>query len=73
MAKTVNTEDESFVTVKLPKDPNEDARFVALNGKTYMIKRGVNVKVPRGVAEILMNGSRAEEFADAFIASKAEQ
>ena len=27
--------------------------FVALNGKTYQIKRGVEVEVPYGVAKIL--------------------
>ena len=43
-----------MVTVKLPltRTEKEDV-FVGLNGKTYLIKRGVEVEVPEGVAKIL--------------------
>lgn len=42
------------VKIKLPltRTEKEDV-FVALNGKTYQIKRGVEVEVPYGVAKIL--------------------
>ena len=42
------------VKVKLPltRTVKVDA-FVGLNGKTYLIKRGVEVEVPEGVAKIL--------------------
>lgn len=42
------------VKVKLPliRTEKEDV-FVGLNGKTYLIKRGVEVEVPEGVAKIL--------------------
>ena len=42
------------VRIKLPltRTEKEDV-FVALNGKTYQIKRGVEVEVPYGVAKIL--------------------
>lgn len=42
------------VKIKLPLTRTEkDDVFVGLNGKTYLIKRGVEVEVPEGVAEIL--------------------
>lgn len=45
---------EKNVKIKLPVTRTEtDDVFVGLNGKTYLIKRGVEVEVPAGVAEIL--------------------
>ena len=45
---------EKKVKIKLPVTRTEtDDVFVGLNGKTYLIKRGVEVEVPAGVAEIL--------------------
>jgi hypothetical protein len=42
------------VKIKLPLTRTEkDDVFVGLNGKTYLIKRGVEVEVPWGVAKIL--------------------
>ena len=42
------------VKVKLPLTRTEmEDVFVGLNGKTYLIKRGVEVEVPEGVAKIL--------------------
>lgn len=42
------------VKIRLPITKNEkDDVFVGLNGKTYLIKRGAEVEVPAGVAEIL--------------------
>lgn len=42
------------VKIKLPLTRSEkDDVFVGLNGKTYLIKRGVEVEVPVGVAKIL--------------------
>lgn len=42
------------VKVKLPLTRTEkDDVFVGLNGKTYLIKRGVEAEVPEGVARIL--------------------
>lgn len=40
--------------IKLPLTRQEkDDVFVGLNGKTYLIKRGVEVEVPWGVAKVL--------------------
>lgn len=45
---------EKKVKIRLPLTRTEkDDVFVGLNGKTYLIKRGVDVEVPAGVAEIL--------------------
>lgn len=42
------------VRVRIPIDRTKtDDVFVALNGKTYLIKRGNEVEVPIGVAKIL--------------------
>ena len=41
------------VKIKLPLTRSEkDDVFIGLNGKTYLIKRGVEVEVPEGVARI---------------------
>lgn len=44
------------VKIKLPltRSESEDV-YVCLNGKSYLIKRGVEVEVPEGVAEILQH------------------
>lgn len=54
---------EERVTIKLFKDNKEykDDVTVGLNGKIYQIKRGVEVSVPKGVAEILANSQAQEE------------
>ena len=44
------------VKIKLPLSRNEmEDKEVVLNGKIYQIKRGFEVEVPRGVAEILQH------------------
>ena len=55
------------VKIKLPKTRNEkDDVYVAVNGKSYLIKRGEYVEVPASVAEVLENRekmlSQALEF-----------
>lgn len=45
---------EKMVKIKLDLTRSEkDDVYVALNGKPYLIKRGVEVEVPEGVVEIL--------------------
>ena len=64
-----NTENKApkMVKIKLPLSRTEkDDVYVALNGKSYQIKRGKEVEVPVGVAEILQHRdemlSQAMEF-----------
>lgn len=52
MSNTNKTEKK--VKIKLPITRTEkEPVYVAINGKPYLIKRGVEVEVPAGVAEIL--------------------
>lgn len=44
------------VTIKLPLSKHEkDDKWCAVNGKTFLIKRGVDVEVPDYVAEVLLH------------------
>ena len=55
------------VTVRLPISRTEkEPVFVGLNGKTYLIQRGIPVAVPVGVAKILQRQERALMEAYAF-------
>ncbi len=70
MAKKVN----KTVAVFVPKkDKNDDALFVAVNGKRYLIKKGESVHVPPEVAEVIENSRKAERFAEEYIAAVASE
>lgn len=65
------------VKIKIPLTKTErDDVYVALNGTSYLIKRGVEVEVPRGVAEILAHKEKmlanAMEF-EAELAANANK
>ena len=67
MAETTTNKAPKMVKIKLPKTRNEkDDVYVAVNGKSYLIKRGEYVEVPASVAEVLENRekmlSEAMEF-----------
>ena len=51
---TTTTTAPKMVTINIPltRHEKEDV-YVAVNGKSYLIKRGVDVKVPAYVAEVL--------------------
>lgn len=56
------------VKIKIPvvkNGPKEDVQ-VFLNGRQFIIQRGTEVEVPRGVAEILANREKMLEVIDAF-------
>ena len=60
---------EELVTIRLFKD-NERYRddvFVSVNGRTFQIKRGVEVQVPRYVQEVLDNSMRQDMVAAAMV------
>jgi len=49
-------EGEEKVTIKLPLTRTEkDDVWVAVNGKSMLIKRGVEVEVPKCIAEVLQH------------------
>lgn len=60
VAETVEQPEKKYVRIRLPltRDQKEDV-YVGLNGVGYLIKRGQEVDVPEGVAEIL---ERSEEM-----------
>lgn len=62
---------EEQVDIKLFKDSKnyKDPVFVGVNGRTYLIERGVTVSVPRCVAEIIERSEAQKQKADAFIAN----
>jgi hypothetical protein len=57
-----------LVTVTLPRatGKEEDTVFVALNGKGYTIRRGVPVRVPRAIYNILVESRRQQERQAAY-------
>lgn len=60
--KKVSEEKEEMVDVLLHKDADRYSGdvTVGLNGKNYKIQRGVPVKIPRPVYEVLMNSMMAD-------------
>lgn len=71
--KTAKPSAEKKVKIKLYKDKNvkEDVQ-VFLNGRQFIIQRGVEVEVPAGVAEILANKERMLNAIDAYDAEHAK-
>ena len=66
---TVNSKGEKMVKIRLFRDNRaytEDV-FVGINGKTYQIKRGVEVEVPDYVAEVLRNSEKQDQYAIALM------
>lgn len=56
MADTITNKAPKMVKIKLPKTKTEkNDVYVAVNGKSYLIKRGEYVDVPACVAEVLEN------------------
>lgn len=65
---------KDYVSVTLPRatGKEEDFVFVGLNGKGYTIRRGVTVRVPRPVYEILAESRRQEQRREDFIRQQQE-
>jgi hypothetical protein len=62
------------VKIKLPLTRNEqDDVYVAVNGKSYLIKRGETVEVPESVAEVLQHKEEMLSQALAFEAQAKEK
>jgi hypothetical protein len=74
MAETISLGKKTpkMVRIKLPKTRNEkDDVYVAVNGKSYLIKRGEYVDVPASVAEVLENKEKMLNEAMDFEAQAA--
>lgn len=70
-----NPYDEEMVKIKLFKDNDKykDDVTVGRNGYFYRIQRGIEVKVPKGIAEILENQERMDNAAQEAIAAAQER
>lgn len=65
--KEVKEVKEKTVKIRIPKERGEpDDFFVAVNGRTWLIKRGVEVEVPAICAEEIEHYYEAVEKADAY-------
>ena len=62
---------EEKVRIKLLKDNGryKGDLFVSVNGVNYKIRRGVEVEVPRAVAEVLEHSQRQDDLTAARIAA----
>ncbi|HJB58781.1 MAG TPA: hypothetical protein H9771_03825 [Candidatus Faecalibacterium faecipullorum] len=65
---------EEKVRIKLFKDNGryKGDLFVSVNGVNYKIRRGVEVEVPRSVAEVLEHSQRQDDLTAARIAAAEE-
>ena len=56
---------EKRVTIFIPRDKEngESSVFVAVNDRTFLIKRGENVEVPECVAEVIAESERLADLA----------
>ena len=59
---------EDKVTIKIPKDrENKEDVAVSVNGRRFVIMRGVDVDVPRPVYDVLKDQEMGMDALDAFI------
>ena len=73
-AKKVADPYKDTVTIRLPitREENDDVA-VGVNGRTWLIKRGVNVEVPKCVAEVLRHSEKMLMQSLEFEASATEK
>lgn len=60
---------EKLIRFKIPlgsADKDRTDVFVAVNGKSYLIKRGVTNELPESVVEVLENAEAQREYAIEF-------
>lgn len=66
-AENVSAESkQDMVRFKIPRDSsgrNKSDVFVGVNGKSYLVKRGVQTEMPRSVVEVLENAEEQMEVA----------
>ena len=65
--KATETAKAKLVKIRIPRERDrQDDVFVCVNGRTWLIKRGVEVEVPECVAEVIRNAEDVAEQAYAF-------
>ena len=65
---------EKLVKIKIPRerDNKEDAVFVSVNERTWLIKKGVEVEVPECVAKVLELREKALDEAYDYESAKSK-
>lgn len=65
---------EKTVKIKIPRerDNKEDAVFVSVNERTWLIKKGIEVEVPECVAKVLELREKALDEAYDYESEKAK-
>lgn len=58
--------DMVYIRLERAKRGQPNYQFVAVNGKTYKVKKGTSVLVPLAVAEVIANANRAADAADDY-------
>lgn len=74
--QNTSAETEKKIPYKLRKLPGKDANqdeFYSINGKDYIIKRGVTVEMPEELYNYIIEQERAEEEADRFSEEAAQK
>ena len=68
MARKITNENQ-LVTIRIPRDHvnSRDSRTFIINGKVFLIKRGVDVQVPQYVAEALKDSDRQGDIAYQYV------
>ena len=62
--KTNETKTEKMVKIRLPRERGEsDTMCWSINGRRWLIKRGVEVEVPEILAEFIYSQEEAKEAA----------
>lgn len=71
----MNNKEEKLVRIQLFKDNDryKDDVFVAVNGRSFQIRRGVPVDVPEYVAEVLERSIRQDNETAAMLERMAEK
>ena len=66
---------KDLVNVYIPKtsEGDEDAQFVSINNRDFLIKKNVDVAVPRPVAVLLKQRSKAIRTSEIIVAREQEK
>lgn len=73
--QAAETPNDGMVNIFLMRDSDKYKGdvFVQVNGRSYIVKRGRNVQVPKEVAEVLQNSQEQDTKAAEFIEQESEK
>ena len=70
--KTVKSDMETVFIPRERGDKPDAGAWICVNGKSYLVKKGENVKVPKAVAEVIRHSNIARDKADEYKANAAK-